>query len=165
MWKIQRLYTPVRFLPFVFPGIGAQRRNPGSDKSIMVTADPISDMLTRIRNGYMAGKDSVAIPWSKMKEGLAKILTENGYLSKQEVKETDGKKELVVILKYAGKTPAITEIRRVSRPSLRVYANKNNLPRVLGGMGLAVISTPKGLVTNKQARKEGMGGEVICILW
>lgn len=131
----------------------------------MVTTDPISDMLTRIRNGYMAGKETVAIPWSKMKESLAKILVENGYLAKQEAKVTDGKKELVVTMKYSGKTPALTEIHRVSRPSLRVYANKGNLPKVLGGMGLAVISTPKGLVTNKQAHKDGMGGEVVCILW
>lgn len=131
----------------------------------MVTTDPIADMLARIRNGYMAKKSSVAIPWSKMKESLAKILLDSGYISKQETKNEDGKKEIIISLKYSGKTPAVTEIKRISRPSLRIYANKNNLPRVLGGMGMAIISTPMGLLTDKDARKKSVGGEIICQVW
>lgn len=126
----------------------------------MVT-DPIADMTTRIRNGYMARNSVVPVPWSKMKENLAKILTETGYLGKFEVKE----RELILTLKYKGKSAAITEIKRISKPSLRIYAAKNNLPRVLGGMGISVISTPKGLMTNKQAWKAGVGGEVVCEVW
>ncbi len=126
----------------------------------MVT-DPIADMTTRIRNGYMARNSVVPVPWSKMKENLAKILTESGYLGKFEVKE----RELILTLKYKGKSAAITEIKRISKPSLRIYAAKNNLPRVLGGMGISVISTPKGLMTNRQAWKAGVGGEVVCEVW
>ena len=127
----------------------------------MVNSDPISDMLTRIRNGYMASRATIDVPWSKTKESLAKILIANHYLSEVKVVEHD----LILTLKYNGKEPSVTEIKRISKPSLRVYAGKQNLPKVLGGMGIAIISTPKGLLTNKQAHKEGMGGEVICELW
>ncbi|MCL4397812.1 30S ribosomal protein S8 [Patescibacteria group bacterium] len=127
----------------------------------MVMIDPISDMISRIKNGYLAGRLSVEIPWSKMKESLAKLLKESGYIS--EVKKE--KNSLILTLKYNGKEPGLTEIRRISRPSLRIYAAHTNLPKVLGGAGTAIISTPKGLMTNKQAKKAGVGGEVICEIW
>lgn len=127
----------------------------------MVTSDPISDMLTRIRNGYMARNATVAVSWSKMKESLAGILVESKYLSGVKVVDHD----LILTLRYNGKDPAITEINRISKPSLRVYTGKNKLPRVLGGMGVAIMSTPQGLMTNRQAYKKGLGGEVICELW
>ena len=128
----------------------------------MVGTDPISDMLTRVRNGYMAKNTSVVVPWSGLRENLGKVLVENKYLSRIEVIKDGNKKELVLELKYNGKVPAVTEIKRVSRPSLRVYVSHQELHIVLGGAGMAVLSTPKGLMTNKQARKENLGGEVIC---
>lgn len=128
----------------------------------MVTSDPIADMLARIHNGYMARKMVVALPWSKVKESLANVLTENHYLSKIEITADDGKKNLQLGLKYNSKIPAMQSVRRVSRPSVRVYVNKSQLPKVLGGLGIAIISTPQGLLTDKEARKRGLGGEVIC---
>jgi small subunit ribosomal protein S8 len=130
----------------------------------MVT-DPIADMLIRIKNGYGARKLTVDFPWSKIKETLAGVLTKNGYVAGSEIKEVDGLKVVSVTLKYEGKKPALTDLRRVSRPSLRIYANKTSLPRVLGGLGIAIISTPKGILTDKQARKLSVGGEVICEIW
>lgn len=128
----------------------------------MVISDPISDMLTRINNGYMARKAETNVPWSKMKKSLAKVLCDTKYLESLEEKTVDGVKTLKLTLKYNQKMPAITSIKRISRPSLRVYAKNNNLPKVLGGLGIAVISTPAGLLTDREARKKGLGGEVIC---
>jgi small subunit ribosomal protein S8 len=130
----------------------------------MVT-DPIADMLIRIKNGYGARKLTVDFPWSKIKETLAGVLVKNGYIAGSEIKEVDGLKVVSVTLKYEGKKPALTDLRRISRPSLRIYANKTSLPRVLGGLGIAIISTPKGILTDKQARKLSVGGEVICEIW
>lgn len=130
----------------------------------MVT-DPIADMLIRIKNGYGARKLTVDFPWSKIKETIAGVLVKNGFVSATEIKEIDGLKVVSVTLKYEGKKPALTDLRRVSRPSLRVYADKASLPRVLGGLGIAIISTPKGVMTDKQARKLSVGGEVICEIW
>lgn len=159
MWKIAGLHRPFRLLPFVFPGIGAQRGIARRSARVMVTGtDPVSDFLTRVRNGYMAKNATVCVPWSKLKESLSQILAENKYLSGLEIKD----KNLVLKLKYAGKAPAITSIQRISRPSLRVYVSHDKLPVVLGGMGMAIVSTPKGLMTNKQARQEKLGGEIIC---
>ena len=120
--------------------------------------DPISDLLTRIRNGYLAKNQTVALPWSKLKENLAEILVKNGFLLEKEKNEQD----LILKLKYNGGVPALKNIKRVSKPSLRIYAGKNKLPRVLWGMGIAVISTPQGLMTNKEAYKKSLGGEIIC---
>lgn len=106
----------------------------------------------------MARIKTVDVPWSKLKENLAKILVENNYLNSQEVVDH----QIILSLKYDKKTPAVTEIKRISRQSLRVYVSKDKLPRVLGGMGIAVISTPKGLMTNKEAYKQNLGGEIIC---
>lgn len=129
----------------------------------MVT-DPIADMLTRIRNGYMAKRGSISIPYSKNKEAIVNVLIKEGYLSSYEV-AGDVQKDLKVALKYSAKEPAINEIKRVSRPSLRVYVGKSELPKVLGGLGKALISTPKGVMTDRDARKLNLGGEVICEVW
>lgn len=125
----------------------------------MVTStDPISDMITRLRNGYLARKEEVVLPWSKLKENLAKILADNKYLAGVSVDNSN----LVLKLRYVGRTPAVTSIKRISKPSLRVYVPCDKLPVVLGGAGIAVVSTPKGLMTNKEAKKQRLGGEVIC---
>ncbi len=128
-------------------------------------ADSVSDFLTRIRNGYMAGNDVILVPTTKLIASLAKVLEKNGYVKSSEIKEGPGQKMLAVSLKYEGKSPVITGIRRVSRPSARVYKTKKDLPTVMGGMGVAIISTPSGLMTNREAKKAGLGGEVICELW
>ncbi len=129
-------------------------------------SDPIADFCTIIRNGYMARKSQVTMPYSKFKESMAKILVKEGYLEDLKIKLQDFKKKLVVTLKYGkeGK-PALRQIQRISKPGRRVYKNVKNLPKVLGGLGLAIISTSKGLLTDKEARKRNLGGEVICKLW
>ncbi len=128
----------------------------------MSMSDPVADMLTRIRNGQMAGHASVSIPSSKMKVALASVLKEEGFVSTYDVKEVNGKSELSVDLKYYEGQPVIEMIKRVSRPGLRVYKNKNELPNVIGGLGVAIISTSQGIMSDRQARKAGVGGEIIC---
>lgn len=132
----------------------------------MVMTDPIADFLTRIRNANMVYHEKVEIPASKMKRSLAEILKQEGYIRDYEVIE-DGKQGILrLYLKYGpNKTRVITGLKRISRPGLRVYVKKDQLPRVLGGLGTAIISTPRGIMTDKQARKEGLGGEVICYVW
>lgn len=125
-------------------------------------SDPIADMLTRIRNGQMAGHSSVNMPSSKMKVAVAKVLSDEGYVSTYAVKEIDGKPQLTVSLKYFEGNPVIESVKRVSRPGLRVYKNKNELPQVIGGLGVAIISTSKGIMSDRQARETGVGGEIIC---
>lgn len=129
----------------------------------MVT-DSVSDLLARIKNGYLVNKTEVEIPWSKLSENLAKVLVAKDYLESYAIDDKEIKK-IKLQLKYHGKQPAITEIRRVSKPSLRIYAGKNDLPKVLGGMGIAIISTPAGLMVDSEARKKGLGGEVMCEIW
>ena len=128
----------------------------------MSMSDPVADMLTRIRNGQMAGHSKVNMPSSKLKVALAKVLTAEGYISTFSIKEDEGKTELSVDLKYFDGKPVIDMIKRVSRPGLRVYKNKDELPNVIGGLGIAVISTSKGIMTDRDARQAGVGGEVIC---
>lgn len=128
----------------------------------MSMSDPIADMLTRIRNGQMAGHNSVVIPSSKMKVALAKLLADEGYINSFETKEIQGKPELTVELKYYQGKPVIEMLKRVSRPGLRVYKNKDELPKVIGGLGVAVVSTSKGIMSDRDARKEGIGGEIVC---
>ena len=123
-----------------------------------MVSDPIADTITRIRNGYMAGSPVVEVPFSRLKQSLVELLVKAKYLSGSSVKD----KTLVLTLKYDHKQPAVTDIKRISKPSLRIYVGKNSLPKVLGGMGMAVISTPLGLMTDKEARAKGFGGEVIC---
>jgi small subunit ribosomal protein S8 len=135
--------------------------------------DPIADMLTRIRNASLVKKEEVVMPMSKLKYNLSKVLVREGWLDRAEVIKLEAKKngsqvfdQLKLTLKYEknGK-PVISSIRRVSRPGLRIYAGKTELPKVLNNLGMAVISTPQGLLTNKEARKKGVGGEVICEIY
>jgi small subunit ribosomal protein S8 len=124
--------------------------------------DPIADMLTRIRNGLAAGKTSVAIPHSKMKESIAQVLKNEGFIADYNQDAVSGKTILNVELKYYQGKPVIDKMRRVSRPGLRIYKSKDDLPKVMGGLGIAIISTSKGVMTDRAARKEGHGGEVLC---
>ncbi|MDE7157135.1 MAG: 30S ribosomal protein S8 [Lachnospiraceae bacterium] len=133
----------------------------------MTTNDPIADMLTRIRNANTAKHDTVDIPASKMKLAIAEILFNEGYIKKYEIIEDGNFKTIKVTLKY-GKDKnekIITGIKRISKPGLRVYAGKDELPRVLGGLGIAIISTNNGVVTDKEARKLNVGGEVLAFVW
>lgn len=132
----------------------------------MVMTDPVADFLTRIRNGNMVMHQTVEVPGSKMKVGLAKILKEEGYIKDFEYIE-DGKQGVIrIYLKYGpNKEKVITGLKRISKPGLRVYVQKEEVPKVLGGLGTAIVSTSKGLMTDKKARKEGLGGEVICYIW
>jgi small subunit ribosomal protein S8 len=124
--------------------------------------DPIADMLTRIRNGQSASKQRVSMPSSKLKKAVAKLLLEEGYLADVAV-EADGAKELLVLtLKYYQGKPVFEQLTRVSRPSLRVYRSKHDLPKIRAGLGVAILSTSKGLMTDRNARAQGIGGEVLC---
>ena len=127
----------------------------------MSMSDPIADMLTRIRNGQSANKASVAMPASKTKQSIAQVLKDEGYISDFSVSE-DAKPELTVSLKYFDDKSVIETIKRMSRPGLRVYKNKDELPKVLNGLGIVIISTSKGMMTDRAARAEGIGGELIC---
>lgn len=124
--------------------------------------DPIADMLTRIRNGLAAGKKEVTMPHSKQKQAIAKVLKDEGYIADYKQAEAEGKAVLTVELKYFQGKPVIEKMRRVSRPGLRIYKSKNDLPRVMGGLGVAIISTSQGVMTDRAARKDGHGGEVLC---
>ncbi len=133
----------------------------------MSMSDPIADMLTRIRNGNIAKHDTVDVPASKMKKAIADILTNEGYIKGYEVVEDGVKSTMKLTLKY-GKDKnekVITGIKRISKPGLRVFAGKDELPKVLGGLGTAIISTSQGLMTDKEARAKGIGGEVIAFIW
>ena len=134
---------------------------------MMNMTDPIADMLTRIRNGVQARHESVEVPASKMKLEIAKILKEEGYITSYSVEgETVSDKMIHIVLKYGpNKEKVITGIKRISKPGLRVYASKDELPKVLGGLGTAIISTNKGVLTDKEARKENVGGEVLAFIW
>ena len=132
----------------------------------MTMTDPIADMLTRLRNANSAHKEEVVMPFSKIKFGIAEILKEEGYIASHETRDAVVGKELVLSLKYGpSRERSIAGIRRISKPGLRVYAKSTNLPRVLGGLGIAIISTSTGLLTDKQASKKGVGGEVIAYVW
>ena len=128
----------------------------------MSMSDPIADMLTRIRNGQSAGKVEVRMPSSKLKLAIAKLLEDEGYISGANVESNGAKPELIVQLKYFQGRPVIDMIKRVSRPGLRQYKGANDLPKVAGGLGVSIISTSKGIMTDRAARKAGVGGEVIC---
>ena len=140
-----------------------------------MSSDPIADFCTSIRNGYMAGKLKVQIPYSKLKEEMAKVLNEQGYLKEFKVQGSSlpageaglkAKRNIIIELKYDQKgKPVLTKIERVSKPGLRVYKGSKKIPRVLSGLGIAIVSTPKGLLTGKQAKKKNLGGEIICQVW
>jgi small subunit ribosomal protein S8 len=128
--------------------------------------DPIADMLTRIRNAITAKHENVSVPASRIKEDIAKILVSEGYIKEYKVEGEGIEKTLVIELKYGAKgEKVITGIKRVSKPGLRVYAGCEDLPKVLGGLGVAIISTPKGLMTDREARKARHGGEVLAYVW
>ncbi len=128
----------------------------------MSMTDPIADMLTRIRNALAAGKLTVVMPSSKQKVAIAKLLKEEGFVNESSVQDIDGKPVLEISLKYYEGKPVIDMVKRVSRPGLRVYKGKDDLPTVMNGLGIAVVSTSNGLMTDRTARKAGCGGEVIC---
>ena len=131
----------------------------------MTVSDPIADALTRIRNANMVGHEEVSMPSSNLKVELIKVLQSEGYIQSYTVVEKDGFKELNVTLKYENGQSVITGLQRISKPGLRVYSKAKNMPRVFDGMGIAVISTSKGLMTEKQARANKLGGEVLCYIW
>ncbi len=130
----------------------------------MSMTDPISDMLTRIRNGQKARKVAVSMPASKQKEAIAKVLESEGYITGFAVHGEGASKELTVELKYFEGSPVIEKIQRASRPGLRVYRGTDDLPKVLGGLGVAIVSTSAGVMSDRQAREKGIGGEVLCIV-
>ncbi|MEM9003660.1 MAG: 30S ribosomal protein S8 [Cyanobacteria bacterium P01_F01_bin.86] len=133
----------------------------------MAANDTIADMLTRIRNANLARHQTVDIPSTKMTRSIAKVLQEEGFIESYEQTGEGIQRKLVVTLKYRGKSrdPIIKNLKRISRPGLRVYSNRKELPRVLGGIGIAVISTSSGIMTDRDARQRGIGGEVLCYVW
>ena len=131
----------------------------------MQITDAIADMLTRIRNAGNAGHPTVTIPASNLKKAIAQILLDEGYIAKFECEDDNKQGTITVTLKYSGKKHVISGIKRISKPGLRTYADKENLPYVLGGLGIAIISTSKGVMTDKAARKLGVGGEVLAYVW
>ena len=132
----------------------------------MSMTDPVADMLTRIRNANTAGHAEVDVPASKIKKNIAEILLKEGYIKGFEVVETQPQDVIKIQMKYgAGKQRVISGIKRISKPGLKVYAKKDEVPKVLGGLGIAIISTSSGLITDKQARELGVGGEVVCYVW
>ena len=132
----------------------------------MTMTDPIADMLTRVRNANSAHKDAVSMPFSKLKSHIAEILEAEGYIASWTVEDAEVGKTLTINLKYGpNRERSIAGVRRVSKPGLRVYAKSTNLPKVLGGLGIAIISTSSGLLTDKQAENKGVGGEVLAYIW
>lgn len=132
----------------------------------MQLSDPIADMLTRLRNGLMARHPSVDMPHSNIKEAIAHILKDEGFVREYEVLREGAKSSLRVVLKYTPtRRPVMTHLKRISKPGLRIYTGKDRIPRVLGGMGLVILSTPHGVVTGQRARKLGVGGELLCEIW
>jgi small subunit ribosomal protein S8 len=128
--------------------------------------DPVADFLARIRNAINARHPKVDVPASRLKLEIARILKEEGYIANYKVSEDDGQRVLRVYLKYGSNSePAISDLRRVSRPGCRVYVGRDEIPRVLGGMGVNILTTPRGVMTGRQARREGIGGEVLCEIW
>ena len=131
-----------------------------------VINDPIADMLTRIRNGLIARHDSVTMPASNMKKALAKILLDEGYIKSVDFVDDGLQGQIKIVLKYIqGKESVIKGLKRISKPGLRVYARNNEIPKVLGGLGIAIVSTSKGVMTDKEARNAGVGGEVLAYIW
>ena len=132
----------------------------------MVVTDPIADLLTRIRNALTAKHETVSVPNSKMKKAIVDILVNEGFVKSAEVVENDGKSDIVITLKYGAKNEkVITNLKRISKPGLRVYCGYEQLPKVLGGLGVAIVSTSKGVMTDKAARAAHIGGEVLAFVW
>ena len=131
----------------------------------MSMTDPVADMLTRIRNAQMAQKNSVAMPSSKLKVAIAAVLKDEGYIDDFAVRAAEGKSQLDIALKYYAGRPVIERIERISRPGLRVYKGSGDLPRVMNGLGIAIVSTPKGVMSDAEARSQNVGGEVLCTVF
>ena len=131
----------------------------------MRLTDPVADMLTRLRNSISARHQKVDVPASKLKAEIARILKEEGYISNFKATEEEGHKVLRIYLKYSNNEAAISNVERVSRPGCRVYVRRSEIPRVLGGLGINILTTPRGVMTGRQARKQGLGGEVLCQIW
>lgn len=130
----------------------------------MSMTDPIADLLTRIRNGQSAGKPEISVQSSRVKQAIVRVLKDEGYIADFVVSKDGGRSTLTVALKYHAGKPVIERIERVSRPGLRTYRAKDELPRVLGGLGIAIVSTPAGVMTDREARRAGQGGEVLCVV-
>lgn len=130
----------------------------------MSMSDPISDMLTRIRNAQMAEKVNVKMPSSKLKVAIAQVLQDEGYVEGYSISSVDGKHTLEIMLKYYAGRPVIEKIQRLSRPGLRMYKGCDDIPNVMNGLGIAIVSTSKGLMTDRKARANGIGGEVLCLV-
>lgn len=130
----------------------------------MSMSDPIADMLTRIRNAQLAEKAIVSMPSSKLKVAIAKVLKDEGYVEDVRVRDVNGKSALELSLKYYAGRPVIERVERVSRPGLRIYRSSGDIPRVMNGLGIAIVSTPKGVMTDSKARAANVGGEVLCIV-
>ena len=130
----------------------------------MTSNDPIADLLTRLRNASRAGKSELSMPYSRIKAVMAAILKKEGYITDFEV-QSEGKPQLRIVNKFADKTPAITGLKRVSRPGLRRYVGADDIPRVLGGMGISIISTPRGVLSGREARRQKVGGELLAYVW
>ncbi len=132
----------------------------------MTTSDPIADMLTRVRNAVGARHSKVDVPASKLKAEIARILKEEGYILNYKLAEEGSRKTIKIYLKYTpGNAPVISRLERISKPGCRVYVGKDDIPRVLGGLGINILTTPRGVMTGASARKEGVGGEVLCQVW
>lgn len=127
--------------------------------------DPIADLLIRIKNAHMARHNEVLVPFSKIKLNIAKILEQEGYIESAEVSDSKPFAEIAIKLRYVGKMPAVTEVRRLSKPGRKLYAPAKDIPRALGGYGITIVSTSKGVMTDKDARKQNIGGELICQVW
>jgi len=131
----------------------------------MSLTDPVADFLARIRNAIRARHPKFDVPASKLKLEMARILKEEGYIANFKATEEEGRKLLRLYLKYDGDDPALSNLNRISRPGCRVYVGRDEIPRVLGGLGIVILTTPKGVMTGQQARKQGVGGEVLCEVW
>ena len=130
----------------------------------MSMSDPLADMITRINNGQAAGKREVALPASKLKIAVSQVLKEEGYIEDSKVVEIGGKSQIVISLKYYKGEPVITHMKRVSKPSRRIYKSREEIPMVMGGLGISIVTTSMGVITDKQARELGHGGEVLCFV-
>ena len=128
----------------------------------MSMTDPVADMLTRIRNSQAVGKANVKMPSSKLKVAIAKVLKEEGYINDFSTEQQEAKSEMTVVLKYYNGAPVIENVKRISKPGLRIYKSKDELPKIMGGLGTAIVSTSKGIMTDRAARAMGYGGEIIC---
>lgn len=127
--------------------------------------DPIADFLIRIKNSYLAGKDKVVVPHSKMKQALARLLLKEGYVNDVKIENRKKTKDLIIRLIYDDKIPKLTDVVRVSKPGRKVFVKRGEIPKVLGGLGIVILSTSSGVMTDKEARKKGIGGEMICKIW